>query len=449
MFFWRNTVIKRIVPLCVFTAALCVQLSGCVDIEGSVPVHTEGGGEIKEVFLETSETSAASDNVSLAEAPLTEQTDSSAETSPAQETELSLPEESEETPEQAYASVRLLCAGDNLIHTPIYRNAALYANNEGYDFMPCYEHLGTLISDADLAILNQETIITDDFPPDTYPSFCTPSQMAEDMTELGFDVFSVSNNHVLDKGERGLISTLGFWRDYYPDVPVYGAYLDEDDMNDIRTLTVNGITFAFLGYMEHTNGLKLPQDSQCRLVYLSEEELIKEQIEKADELADCVVVSAHFGIEVSNTVTQQQYELSRKFAEWGADIIIGTQPHTIQTMEYLDKPDGKAFVFYCLGNFISCMDDPLSMPEILGEITVTKDLAAGEIVLSDACAVPLVDYYDSSYSYVGVYPLSMYTSELSLTHAVKGADLDSVLKLFRENIPREFMSEEYVGLIYG
>lgn len=354
-----------------------------------------------------------------------------------------------EEPEQSL-TVDIVCAGDNLIHTPIYRIAKETAGGEGYEFSPAYEHLGTLISDADLAVLNQETIISDDFAPDTYPTFCTPTEMARDMTELGFDAFSISNNHVLDKGEAGLISTLNFWKDNYPDNPVYGAYLNEEDMNDIRTLDVNGIRFAFLGYMDHTNGLSLPQSSDCRITYLSDEETIEKQVKKAAEKADCVIVSVHFGIEVSNIVTGQQKEMSRKLADWGADIIIGTQPHTVQTMEYLDTADGRqAFVFYCLGNLISTMDVPASMAEMLGKITVTKDPETGSITLSEPSAVPLVNYYNKSYTYVGMYPLDQYTRELSATHALSGATYDYILGIFRDNIPSEYLDEPYRNIIYG
>ena len=348
------------------------------------------------------------------------------------------------------ASVNIVCAGDNLIHTPIYRIAKETAGGEGYEFSPAYEHLGTLISDADLAILNQETIISDEFEPDTYPTFCTPTEMARDMTELGFDAFSISNNHVLDKGEAGLISTLTFWKENYPDKPVYGAYLSEADMNDIRTLEVNGIKFAFLGYMEHTNGLSLPPSSECRVTYLDDEETIKKQVQKASEIADCVIVSVHFGIEVSNIVTEDQKEMSRKLADWGADIIVGTQPHTVQTMEYIDTADGRrAFVFYCLGNLISTMDVPASMAEMLGKITVTKEPSDGSITLSDAKAIPLVDHFDRSYSYVGVYPLDQYTPAMADVHAISGVSYDYILDIFRDNIPEEYLDEPYRSIIYS
>ena len=420
-------------------------LCGCTNIEDP-PVVSEKPSSAKETSASAEETLLEDPDDTGADF-----VDAFAETTDISEeiTAVNTSEPSSPLPPEIY-TVRLLCAGDNLIHTPIYRSAHEVTGGNGYDFMPSYKHLGTLISDPDLAILNQETIISDDFAPDTYPFFCTPSEMARDMIALGFDAFSVSNNHVLDKGEAGLISTLNFWRNTYPGVPVYGAYLNEDDMNDIRTLEVNGITFAFLGYMEHTNGLSLPPDSQCRVTYLSQEELIEQQIRRAAEIADCVVVSAHFGIEVSNIITVQQYKLSQKFADWGADIIIGTQPHTIQSMEYLDAADGrKAFVFYCLGNFISTMDNPLSMAEILGEITVTKQPGECTVTLSDPEAIPLVDHYDRAYSYVGVYPLDQYTPELAAAHAVEGVSYEQLLSLFRQNIPEEYFSQKYRDIIFS
>ena len=353
-----------------------------------------------------------------------------------------VPAESEPQEQPAFSSATIVCAGDNLIHSPIYNQAKARSTDGGYDFGYAYENVAPLIEEADLAVLNQETIISDEFAPSNYPSFCTPSEMAEEMVKIGFDAVSLSNNHCLDKGEKGLASTLNFWRENYPEIPVYGAYLSEEDMNDIRTLEVNGITFAFLGYMEHTNMLSLPKDSECRLTYLSDEERMERQIKRASEIADCVIVSVHFGIEVTNTVSEQQYYFAQKFADWGADIIIGTQPHTIQTMEYLDTADGgRAFVFYCLGNFISAMDNPYSMVEMLGRITVTKDNATGEITLSGAEAVPLINHYDSGYRNVRVYPFSDYTAELAASHGCAGTSMEFFKRVIEENIPEEYRAE--------
>ncbi len=356
-----------------------------------------------------------------------------------------IPEPTEEAlpPEPQFASVSIVCAGDNLIHQPIYYQASLRAEDGGYDFSYPYQYVAPYIAEADMAILNQETIITDEFAPSTYPCFCTPSEMGDEMAELGFDVISVGNNHILDKGEAGLLATLDYWSTSHPDIPVYGAYRNAEDMSNTRTLTVNGVSFAFLSYMEHTNGLSLPKGSECELVYLSELDTIQQQIKAAKEKYDCVIVSAHFGIETTNEVTQNQRDLSQMFADWGADIIVGTQPHTIQSMEWLDREDGgKSFVFYCLGNFLSAQSYVYCMVEMLGRITVTKNLTTGELELSEPNAVPLVNHYDYGYGNIRVYPLAQYTEELANAHGCPELTMDFVEYLVAQNIPEEFLRIE-------
>ena len=74
----------------------------------------------------------------------------------------------------------------------------------------------------------------------------------------------------------------------------YGAYRSQEDADTIKTMEVNGIKFAFLGYMEHTNGNYLSGDG-AQVIYLDEEDKIKAQIEEADKMADVVVVSCHYG----------------------------------------------------------------------------------------------------------------------------------------------------------
>ena len=316
--------------------------------------------------------------------------------------------------------VRLLCAGDNLIHTNIYKQANRRTDGNGYDFRPVYEEVKELVKNADYAVLNQETIITNEYEPSGYPCFCTPEDCGDQMVELGFDAMSISNNHLLDQGSKGLKATLKYWSEKHPEIEVYGASLEEDK-DEIKVAEINGIKFAFLGFMEHTNGLKLKKDSGCSITYLSETERVEMLVKKADKLADVVVVSPHYGVEVSGTVTASQKQITQNLVNWGADIIIGTQPHTVQPMEYVTKPDGgEAFVFYCLGNLVSSMDQALGMIGMIGEITVTKDLETGKIILSEPEAVPLITHYDSGFANVRIYRWENYTEELGKRHGCAG-----------------------------
>ena len=349
-----------------------------------------------------------------------------------------------EPPEPEYYSVSLICAGDNLIHSSIYnqakRRAKSNGDEEGYDFGYVYERVEKYIQAADLAILNQETVVTDELEPADYPRFCTPADLGEQMVEVGFDAVSLSNNHVLDQGEEGLLATLRFW-DSQP-VVRYGAYRDENDMNDIRTLTVNNVTFAFLGYTEHTNGLSLPSDSECRVTYLKELDLIEQQVRRADEIADVVIVSPHFGTEISNKVNSYQKETAKKLVDWGADIIIGTQPHTPQTMEFIEREDGsKAFCFYSLGNFVSAQAECRTLVGILGGLTVTKNSITGEIVISDVKAIPIITQYGGNYHQIHLVPYAEYTEDELRAHGCSDFNQENIDKVL-SYIPEEYLSIE-------
>ncbi len=351
-----------------------------------------------------------------------------------------------EEPEPDIRTVTLMCAGDNLIHSSIYNQAKRRAkengDDDGYDFDYLYEKIEGYFEGVDIAILNQETIITDEFEPSSYPCFCSPEDLGEKMMELGFNVFSICNNHVLDKGESGLLATLNYWKEQ--DVVVYGAYENEEDMNNIRTMDVDGITFAFLGYMQHTNGISLSSSSECCVIRITDAnmELIEEQVRYADTIADVVVVSVHYGTEVSNELSELQKSFTPKLVEWGADLIIGTQAHTAQTMEYIDKPDGgQAFVFYGLGNFASAMADPLAMVGIIGKLEITKNMDTGEITIENVRAIPIITQYGYNYSNNHIEPYVTYTDELLEAHGCSGFTQETIDKVL-SYIPEEFLSIE-------
>ena len=352
------------------------------------------------------------------------------------------------------AVVRLGCAGDNLIHDNIYVEAM--QEDGSYDFTECYAPCKKLLEDTDIAILNQETLVNDAFEPSTYPMFSTPTEVGDAVVDLGFNVISMCNNHVLDKGAEGLISSLDYWDS--KDVVHYGAYRDEADSEKIRTMEVNGVTFAFLGYMEHTNGIALSEDGGGKVVYIKDRETLERQIRTANELADVVVVSCHYGTEVLNDLNEMQIELTPKLVEWGADLIIGTQAHALSTCEYLDKPDGgKAFVYYGLGNFFSNMydaDNPdgrygRSIIGIFGKLDVVKDFSDNSITFENVKAIPVISHYegenwDSMWYNSRVYPYGDYTDELLSRHMMywrAGVNRD-VLERYIAYIPEEFLAYE-------
>lgn len=180
--------------------------------------------------------------------------------------------------------VHVLAAGDNLIHYSVYKNAEAYAENgEAYNFAPIYENVRYLVESADVAILNQETIISESNEVRGANGgallFNSPPEVADAVIDLGFDVFTMANNHLLDFGASALEESINFWNQKAEenDLTVLGAYLNEEDANNIRVREVNGVKIAFLAYAEHINGFDFPYDSPLRVVMNYEEMLSKDR----------------------------------------------------------------------------------------------------------------------------------------------------------------------------
>ena len=419
MAFKRNTAMTRKILSVLMALCMLMGMFGCARVD--IPETQQS-----ETDSTTSDSSVTTAATTVTEPP---QTTATSQTEP---------------PPPDIRTVHLVCAGDNLIHSSIYKQAKRRAEangEDGYDFDYVYEKVEKYLDRADIAILNQETIVTDELEPSDYPRFCSPADLGEKMIEMGFNAFSLSNNHILDRGEEVLLATLRFW-DSHEGIIRYGAYRDEEDMNNIRTMEVNGVTFAFLGYMEHTNGLSLPSDSECKITYFDELDLIEQQVRRADEIADVVIVSAHYGKETINEQTQTQLDLTQKLVEWGADLIIGTQPHTAQGMEYIQKPDGSnAFVFYCLGNFVSAQSYELTMVGILGDLDIVKNMDTGEVTIENVKAIPIITQYGYNYSNIHIEPYATYTEEMLEDHGCDGFDQDTIDYVL-SFIPEEFLAIE-------
>lgn len=352
--------------------------------------------------------------------------------------------------------VHVIAAGDNLIHYSVYKNAErLAGEGENYDFKPLYENVKYLIEDADVAVLNQETIISQSNEVRGANGgallFNSPPEVADAVIDLGFDVFTMANNHLLDFGADALEESINFWNEKAQtyDLTVLGAYLDEEDSNNIRVREVNGVKIAFLAYAEHINGFSIPYDSPLRVVMNYEEDVIERQIKEAKEIADAVIVSAHWGVEDTHLVSEDRIELANKMVDWGADVILGGHTHTAETMEWIERDDGtKGFVYYSIGNFICCQTDNFNLIGEMPDFDIVIDGATGEVRLEDVGCIPNIIHYEAGdYNNLGVYPYSKYSPELAATHGIPYAvpagsytdfSWDIINQIIDENIPKEF-----------
>ncbi len=344
-------------------------------------------------------------------------------------------------PEELLSRVTCVAVGDNLIHNTIYEQAAARSSS-GYDFGYAYQSIAHKIEPKDIAILNQETIISTEHNVSNYPQFNSPVEVGEEMLEIGFDVFNIATNHSVDCGEKGLISTINFWKS--KNAITTGAYLNEADYQTIPMSEVNGVKVAYVGFTEQTNGLSLPSDTDVILMKPSDEERLKQRVIAADAIADFVIVNAHWGEEYTHEPNAFQRELAQKLGEWGADVIIGTHPHVIQPVEFINNSDGsRTLVAYSLGNFISAQNRG---PRMLGgmlNFDLVKNNTSGETTVENVVFEGAVTHFGYGMSNIRVYPLDEYTQELASKHGVisktSSFSRDYLYDLLEDVVDAEFL----------
>ena len=140
-----------------------------------------------------------------------------------------------------------------------------------------------------------------------------------------------------------------------------------------------------------------------------------ENMKKARENADVVIVSCHWGIEYDYHPNTFQKNMAKQLADAGADVIIGTHTHTLQDVEYIQRADGKrTLVAYSLGNFVSGMLEESCQLEGMLSFDIEKKK------IKNVVFTPLVNYYTlkgkKERHDFSVYRLKDYTNKLVEKH---------------------------------
>ncbi len=271
----------------------------------------------------------------------------------------------------------LAAIGDVLLHRSVIRDAQ---KGDTYHFNKMFERVKPYLESADITVANQESLMGgSELGLTGYPMFNSPFEIGDTLKWAGVDVVTMANNHVFDRGERGILRSISHWDDL--GMVYVGANKDEADRARIRILERNGIIFSFLAYTYGTNGIPVPE-GKSYLVNLIDRDQISSDIAQARKLSDVVVVSLHFGDEYVRMPSQEQRELVQYVADQGAHVILGHHPHVLQPVEYVDSALGhQAFAIYSLGNFLAAQD--LLYRQIGGilKVEVEKTVTDGEVAI--------------------------------------------------------------------
>ena len=119
----------------------------------------------------------------------------------------------QEEKEPTVSKLSFAAVGDNIIYQCGFTDAKNRANSQypEYNFMPIYENIRPAIEAADISYINQETMMSGaEYGYSDYPCFNSPQHLGDQLTEIGFDIVNIANNHMLDTTTPGLLDTIEY-----------------------------------------------------------------------------------------------------------------------------------------------------------------------------------------------------------------------------------------------
>jgi poly-gamma-glutamate capsule biosynthesis protein CapA/YwtB (metallophosphatase superfamily) len=211
--------------------------------------------------------------------------------------------------------------------------------------------IATVLRQADLAMVNLETAVTDGGTPTGKEfNFRAPPAAFSALQVAGVDVATMANNHGVDYGVAGLRDSLAAAEAAH--FPVVGIGRDATQAFGAHQATVKGQRIAVIGATQVIDSSLAAAWSagpgKPGLASAYQEGRLLAAVRAARQAADTVVVFLHWGQEGITCPIPRQRALAPRLVAAGADVVVGSHAHRLLGAGFLDG----AYVNYGLGNFV-------------------------------------------------------------------------------------------------
>jgi len=237
-------------------------------------------------------------------------------------------------------SVTFVAVGDVLLARGVGRRI----KQHGLDWP--FEKVAATLRSADLAFCNLECPLSVRGVKINKPyCFKADPSTVKCLTNAGFDIVSLANNHAMDCSRTGLVEMMQFLEE--PGIRHTGAGDTLADASLPTIVEVNGLRIAFLARNTlFPEGVWLRPNAPG--IAPLEPDTIEAEVADAARRADVVIVSLHWGVEYRTQPKESQRELARKLVDAGANLILGHHSHVPQPIEEYHG----GVIAYSLGNFL-------------------------------------------------------------------------------------------------
>lgn len=161
---------------------------------------------------------------------------------------------------------------------------------------------------------------------------------------IGADVWNICNNHIMDAGEAGIVSTLNYAAQNGVATIGAGRNLAEAQAPVILP-EAGGIGLFGVGYQR---ACRAAGEDKAGCYSWSDLESIQRTIHEIKKTCRWCVVVAHAGEEFTPLPSPYTRERYHRYLEMGADVVVAHHPHVPMNYETV----GDKAIFYSLGNFI-------------------------------------------------------------------------------------------------
>ncbi len=264
--------------------------------------------------------------------------------------------------------------GTDTVSIIVIGDVMMHSRQLEYDHREFLEGIAPSLREADAAVANMEFSLGGP-PYSGYPAFSAPDSYAEYIRDgCGVDIFLTANNHILDRGGKGLSRTLSV----YDSLGVRHCGSAADSLKFVSDyplmLTVRGIRIALINFTYGTNNPPKPSGAWPRVNFMRRGE-VKAAMDRAKARgADFIVALPHWGTEYELRHSGSQYEWAEWLVEQGADAIVGSHPHVVQDTTHIKG----APVIYSTGNAISNMSARNTRLGLTVTLRFTVNPASGE-----------------------------------------------------------------------
>ena len=294
-------------------------------------------------------------------------------------------------PKSYKTQATLMAVGDIMMHGS-QTKSGYNPQTKSYDFQVFFNDVKSIISQADWAIANLETPLAGASAKYTgYPMFNAPTELADAIKSAGFNILTTTNNHSLDRGEKGVLKTL----EHLKERNLLAVGTADSAINAKKILMVEkaDIKMAILAYTYGTNGIPIPKGKNYLVALINEPQIVKDILRARKEGADIVTVALHFGTEYQRQPNQEQKKLVAQLVKAGADIILGSHPHVVQPYEIFELAGEKgkkrkAVAIYSMGNFISGQRGNYKDLGVIFQVNLEKQFPDKTVTITDVKTIP-------------------------------------------------------------